>query len=156
MRTEAVPLRELAERFSSGRFDALFFETISGRSLTWLYRQWRSRPNRLPGELNSGYTAADAALDRLRETFEDADTKRAVGDLQRIFHEDPPAIFVAWPQTSRAISAKIYVPYENSMDVVGRLWRSEWAERAERSEQQSASGVEPAWRGAGAPANQGR
>jgi peptide/nickel transport system substrate-binding protein len=139
MRIEAVPLVELAERFSSGRFDALFFETISGRSLTWLYRQWRSRPNRLPGELNSGYTAADAALDRLRETFVDADAKRAVGDLQRIFHEDPPAIFVAWPQTSRAISAKIHVPYENGMDVVGRLWRSEWAER-----------------GAGAPANQGR
>lgn len=127
MRIEAVPLLELAERFTSGRFDALFFETISGRSLTWLYRQWRSRPNRLPGELNSGYTAADAALDRLRETFDDADTKRAVGDLQRVFYEDPPAIFVAWPQTSRAISARIHVPYENSMDVVGRLWRSEWA-----------------------------
>ncbi len=127
MQVEAVPLRALVERFSSGNFDALLTESISGRSLTWLYRQWRSKPNRLPGELNSGYAAADAALDRLRETFVDADTKRAVGDLQRIFYEDPPAIFVAWPQTSRAISAKIRVPYENSMDVVGRLWRSEWA-----------------------------
>jgi peptide/nickel transport system substrate-binding protein len=127
MQFEAVPLRALVERFSSGNFDALLTESISGRSLTWLYRQWRSKPDRLPGELNSGYTAADAALDRLRDSFVDADTKRAVGDLQRIFYDDPPAIFVAWPQTSRAISARIHVPYENGMDVVGRLWRSEWA-----------------------------
>lgn len=134
MRIEPVPLSELLERFSSGKFDAMFGEAISGRSLNWLYRQWRSTANRQTGEVNSGYTAADAALDRLRETFVDADTKRAVGDLQRIFYEDPPAIFVAWPQTSRAISAKIHVPYENSMDVVGRLWRSAWADPAERAE----------------------
>lgn len=157
MQIKAVPLRELAERVSTGEFDAVFVEAISGRSLNWLYRQWRSRPTRQTGELNSGYTAADAALDRLRETFDDADTKRAVGDLQRVFYEDPPAIFVAWPQTSRAISARIHVPYENSMDVVGRLWRSEWAAdaarpRAERTEQRSASGVKLAWRGAGNPA----
>jgi peptide/nickel transport system substrate-binding protein len=127
MRFEAVPLRTLLSRFSSGDFDALLTESISGRSLTWLYRQWRSKPRRLIGELNSGYTAADEALDGLRETFTDAETKSVVGELQRIFHEDPPAIFIAWPQTSRAISARVYVPYENSMDVVGRLWRSEWA-----------------------------
>jgi peptide/nickel transport system substrate-binding protein len=144
MRFEAVPLRSLLERFSNGKFDAVLVESISGRSLTWLYRHWRSKDKRLPGELNSGYTAADATLDRLRETFGDVETKQAVGELQRIFHEDPPAIFVAWPQTSRAISAGIHVPYENSMDVVGRLWRAEWAAqaaqpRAERSERRSAS-----------------
>jgi hypothetical protein len=144
MHIEALSARQLAARFSNGEFDSLFMETISGRSLMWLYRMWRSKPNGRPGELNTGYTAADAALDRLRETFADADTKQAVGELQRVFHEDPPAIFVAWPQTSRAISARIHVPYENSMDVVGRLWRAEWAAqaaqpRAERSERRGAS-----------------
>ncbi len=134
MRIEALPATDLAERFSSGRFDALYMEAISGRSLIWLYHMWRSKPDRQPGELNTGYTAADAALDRLRETFVDTDTKRAVGELQRIFHEDPPAIFVAWPQTSRAISARVHVPYDPGMDVVGRLWRSAWAEPAERTE----------------------
>lgn len=151
MRIEAVPLRQFMERFSSGRFDAVFGEAVAGRSLSMLYRQWRSRPDHALGEQNSGYTTADAALDRLRETFADAETKSAVGELQRIFHEDPPAIFVAWPQTSRAISARIHVPYENSMDVVGRLWRSSWAqpaERTERGEQRSTSGVKSAWRGA--------
>jgi hypothetical protein len=144
MHIEALSARQLAARFSNGEFDSLFMETISGRSLMWLYRMWRSKPNGRPGELNTGYTAADAALDRLRETFADADTKQAVGELQRVFHEDPPAIFVAWPQTSRAMSARIHVPYENSMDVVGRLWRAEWAAqaaqpRAERSERRGAS-----------------
>jgi peptide/nickel transport system substrate-binding protein len=160
MQFEAVRLRTLLDRFSSGDFDAVLTESVSGRSLTWLYRHWRSKDKRLPGELNSGYTAADATLDRLRETFGDVETKQAVGELQRIFHEDPPAIFVAWPQTSRAISARIHVPYENSMDVVGRLWRADWAAqqasqpRAERSERRSASVVQHARRGAGDPAHQ--
>jgi ABC-type transport system substrate-binding protein len=143
MRIEAVPLRELMERFSSGRFDAVFGEAVSGRSLSLLYRQWRSKPNHTLGEQNSAYTTADAALDRLRETFTDAETKSAVGELQRIFYEDPPAIFVAWPQTSRAISARIHVPYENSMDVVGRLWRSAWAEQAARNEPRPAGRERP-------------
>lgn len=127
MRIEAVPLLELVDRFSTGRFDAVHGEVISGRSLTWLFRQWRSSPNPQQGKLNTGYTAADATLDRLRETYSESEVKRLVGELQNIFHEDPPGIFVAWPQTSRAISAKIQVPYESNMDVVGRLWRAQWA-----------------------------
>jgi len=134
MRVEAVPLSELAKRFSSGRFDAVFVEAISGRSLTWLYQQWRSNPSQQEGNLSSGYTAADATLDQLRNAFDEANVKRIIGDLQSAFYDDPPAIFVAWPQTSRAISAKIQVPYESNMDVVGRLWRAQWApaEAAER------------------------
>jgi ABC-type transport system substrate-binding protein len=127
MRIEAVPLLELMDRFASGRFDAIHGEVISGRSLTWMYRQLRSSPTAQRGKLNTGYTAADGALDRLRETYSESDVKRIVGELQSIFHEDPPGIFVAWPQTSRAISAKIQVPYESNMDVVGRLWRAQWA-----------------------------
>lgn len=127
MHIEAVPLSELVQRFSRGQFDAVFTEAISGRSLSWLYRQWRSSPSQQTGNLSSGYTAADAALDRLRNAFSETEIKATVGDLQSIFYEDPPAIFVAWPQTSRAISAKIQVPYESNMDVVGRLWRAQWA-----------------------------
>ena len=132
MQIEAVPLLQLVDRFT-GRFDAIFMEVLSGRSLTWLYRTWRSKPIR-HRELNPGYTAGDAALDRLREAFAEADVKRSVGDLQSVFHDDPPAIFVAWAQTSRAISSKIQVPYESNMDVVGRLWRAQWAP-AETAEQ---------------------
>jgi len=126
MQVEAVPLKELAGRITDGRFDALVFEALSGRSLTWLYRLWRSKPARAFGEMNSGYTAADDALDRLRETYTESETKRAVGELQRVFYEDPPAIFVAWPQTSRAVSARLHVPHEAGTDVVGRIWRFQW------------------------------
>jgi peptide/nickel transport system substrate-binding protein len=123
MRVEPVDFRQLLERFSSGKFDAVFTEAISGRSLTWLYRQWRSNPTHALGQLDSGYTAADATLDRLRETLKESEIKRLVGDLQRVFYEDPPAIFVAWPQTSRAVSADLTVPYEPNADVIGRIWR---------------------------------
>jgi peptide/nickel transport system substrate-binding protein len=126
MQIEAVPADELMQRMSTGRFDALFADLISGRSLTWLYRQWHSSPVQ-PGKLNTGYTSADAALDRLRETHTEGDVKGAVGSLQQIFYDDPPGLFVSWSQTSRAVSAQIQVPYESNMDVVGRLWRAQWA-----------------------------
>ena len=32
--------------------------------------------------------------------------RTAVSDLQQIFHDDPPAIFIAWPKVARVVSAK--------------------------------------------------
>ena len=132
MRIEALPLKEMVTRFGTPHFDAVFAESISGRSLTWVYRRWRSKSNPLPGELNAGYTAADAALDRLRGAFGEPEVKRAVGDLQAVFYDDPPALFVAWPQISRAVSASIHVPHENNVDIIGRIWRFQRPQIAQR------------------------
>ena len=132
MRIEALPLKEMVTRFATPHFDAVFAESISGRSLTWVYRRWRSKSNPMAGELNAGYTAADAALDRLRGAFGEAEVKRAVGDLQAVFHEDPPALFVAWPQISRAVSAAIQVPHEDNVDIIGRIWRFQRPQTAQR------------------------
>jgi peptide/nickel transport system substrate-binding protein len=120
MQIEAVPLEQMSARMAAGQFDAFFFEMISSRSLMWLYRIWRSKQ---AGAFDSGYQAADAALDRLRETLSEQDTRAAVSELQRVLFEDPPALFLAWPATNRAVNAAIDVPYEPNIDIFGRVWR---------------------------------
>ena len=122
MQLEAVPLTNLAKRVQSGDYDAFLLEMLSGRSLTWLYRAWRSRPPGVPVEFfASGYTAADAVLDRLRHTITEPETREAIGELQRVLYDDPPALFLAWPQASRAVSADIDVPYVPDSDIFGRV-----------------------------------
>ena len=59
-----------------------------------------------------GYTAADAALERLRRSTSDQETRAAVNDLQTIFRDDPPAVFLMWPTVVRAVSTRFQVPGE--------------------------------------------
>jgi ABC-type transport system substrate-binding protein len=125
MEVEPVPLGELVTRMQTGDFDAFLLEMISGHSISWTYRVWRSHPDAAPGEFDSGFTAADAALERLRKASTEAETRSAVSEFQRVLYEDPPALFLAWPTTSRAVSASIRVPYEPDIDIFGRVWRFE-------------------------------
>jgi len=117
MEIEPLPLAKLAERTKTGDFDAFLLEVISGRSLMYPYNVWRSS-----GQVfNTGYRSADAALERLRSAFTEADTRSGVSELQRVFYDDPPALFLAWPHASRAISADIEVPGPQNTDVMGRV-----------------------------------
>lgn len=123
MEIDAVSTKEMIERMQTGRFDALLFEQVSGFSLNWMYRNWRSHPNVEVSGLATGYTAADDALDRLRGAIDEAEVRDAVGAVQRIFYEDPPALFLAWPQASRAVNVDIDVAYQPNADIVGRIWK---------------------------------
>ncbi len=106
MEIEAVSLQELGARAASGTFDAILAERTSGRSLVWTYLVFHSK------KFGGAYTSADTALDRLRQTSAEADVRTAVSDLQQIFHDDPPAIFIAWPKVARVVSTKFIVPEE--------------------------------------------
>ncbi len=97
---EALPGKELIGRLSSGQFEMLLMERTSGRSLAWTYLTFHSSQN------PSGYTAADKVLEQLRRTTADAGVRTAVSDLQQIFHDDPPAIFILWPKVARVVSSK--------------------------------------------------
>jgi peptide/nickel transport system substrate-binding protein len=111
-----LPAKELIPRLSSGQFEMLLMERTSGRSLAWTYLTFHSSQN------PAGYRAADKVLDRLRQTTEDAGIRTAVSDLQQIFHDDPPAIFILWPKVARVVSSKFEVPDEEGRDVMSRFW----------------------------------
>ena len=56
----------------------------------------------------------------------DRDTLRsAVRDLQRKFIDDPPAVFLAWSETSRAVRRRFMIPPEADRDIFASLpqWR---------------------------------
>jgi ABC-type oligopeptide transport system substrate-binding subunit len=120
MRLEPVTMTELGSRVQKGNFDAFLFE-MAGRSLSWVYAFWHSPPGGV--YINTGYTAADAVLDRIRHARSDEEVRAGVSDLSRIFYEDPPAAFLAWQSQSRAVSKKFEVVSDANGDVVYSVWQ---------------------------------
>jgi peptide/nickel transport system substrate-binding protein len=117
-----VPLNEAIPAAGSGKFDTVLLPIRGGTSISTAYGFWRSRS----GEgtlLNSGYTGADAILDHLRTVRSDAEIRAAVADLQQRFHEDAPAVFLAWQQTTRAVDARIDVSDDPEPDVFRNIQR---------------------------------
>jgi peptide/nickel transport system substrate-binding protein len=110
---QSMPGEDVAKRLESGEFETVLIQRTTGRSLAWTYLTYHSSRN------SSGYRAADAVLERLRETTGETETRAAVADLQQIFHDDPPAIFIAWPQATRVLSSRFRVPDEKSTRAPG-------------------------------------
>jgi hypothetical protein len=67
-------------------------------------------------------------LERLRSTATNDEVRTTVGDVQQIFHDDPPALFIAWPKVTRALSAKFQASDEGGPDVLSSLWKWRLAE----------------------------
>jgi hypothetical protein len=127
-----MPVLKLDKRLRAGDFDAAIVDLLSGPTLSRVYQFWRS-----PGEFHRlnvfGYRNAegDKWLDRLRFGQDDASIRTAASQLQRVLMDDPPAMFLAWIEGSRAIRRRIIVPTEPARDPFTDLWR--WQIRRERS-----------------------
>ena len=123
MEIQPATVPEFGKRLSAGDFDAFLSEQTSGRSLSWVYTFFHSPPPGARVMLKSGYTAADNVLDRLRTAIGDEQTRAAVSDLQRVLHDDPPAVFLAWGEASRAVKNDFVVPEGGAPDVMSSLWQ---------------------------------
>ncbi len=120
----ALPAEDVAKRLEASDFETVLILRTSGRSLSWTYSTFHSSVS--PG----GYSAADKVLDRLRLTTNETDIRGAVSDLQQIFHDDPPAIFISWQKTARVVSKRYSVPEETNSrnpaggrDVLSSIWQ---------------------------------
>jgi peptide/nickel transport system substrate-binding protein len=120
---EPVSARQLQERIASGSFDAFLFQLNSGRGFDWTYAFWHSPEPGVQSMQTSGYTAVDRALERLRAARTDGETRVAVADLQQRFYEDPPAAFIAWVETTRAISSRFSLGAVNPNDLFANVWQ---------------------------------
>jgi peptide/nickel transport system substrate-binding protein len=123
MRIVPVEPAEWRRRLNDGLFDVYLSEQTSGRSLGWSYFFWHSPQPDLPGGVATGYTAANLPLDRLRRAQSDAETRSALSDLQRVLYEDPPAVFLAWGEGTRAVRHDFVVPADSPPDIMGSLWQ---------------------------------
>jgi peptide/nickel transport system substrate-binding protein len=127
----ATPGDEAGRRVDLGDFETVLIQRTSGRSLSWTYSTFHS-------SVSAGYSSADNVLDRLRQTTNEAEIRAAVGDLQQIFHDDPPSIFIAWPKVARLVSNGFVVPDEAQRepvakdagrDILSSLWQWRLADR---------------------------
>jgi ABC-type transport system substrate-binding protein len=122
MDIEPLPMRDVMSRLSTGNFDAFLVDLVAGRDLSWPYRIWHS-PGRTRPDLNSGYRAADAAFDRLRLARDQQGIRDAANAVQHILFYDPPAIFLAWDRTARAVSRRFSVPEDSDRDILYTIWQ---------------------------------
>lgn len=119
MKLTPVKRETLVARLSTGDFDAFLFE-MYGRSLSYAFEFWHSHEEALA---NTGYSAADGVLDRMRAARSDEETRAGVADLARVLYEDPPAAFIAWQQASRAVSTRFDVAAEPNRDILSKVWQ---------------------------------
>jgi peptide/nickel transport system substrate-binding protein len=119
MRLLPLAQADLEARLRSGDFDAFLFEMVA-RPASWVYEFWRSREGSF---LNTGYRSADATLDAIRNASSDDAMRAGFAELARVFHDDPPAAFLAWQETSRAVSTRFDVMPEQQRDIMINPWQ---------------------------------
>jgi hypothetical protein len=125
MELELVAPMDFLERLSTGRFEAALFEFVA-RTPSWVYGFWRSPPRQSQVWVRHGYAAADQELDALKLAEDETQVREAIAAIYKKMAEDPPAVFIAWPEIARAVSARYDVPIEKNRDVFGAnlwLWR---------------------------------
>lgn len=122
---EILPVGQLIDRLSRGDYDSFVFEMTATRGLKFPYQFWHSGTPLL----KHGYSGADDVLDRIRHASTDAELRAAASAFQRRVHEDPPAVFLAWGRTSRAVSNRFNIP-EGDDDIYHTIARWKLASKA--------------------------
>jgi hypothetical protein len=134
MDVELASTKQVQGRITTGDYQAALYEFGASRSLNFVYMFWHSLLPGAKGLPDFHYDSADAALDRLRAAIHEHDIAVAVAELQRAFYDDPPAVFLDWMQTARAVSRSVAVQSEPGRDVMGTIqqWRPAAAQIARR------------------------
>jgi peptide/nickel transport system substrate-binding protein len=127
---EEVAPDRVVPTLASHEFEAVLVDVLSGWSVFRPSRWWHSK-----GTSNvTGFSspAVDAALDRVRHAANDDDYRAGAAAFQQAIADDPPAIFLAWGDRSRAVARRFDVQAEAGRDVLStlRLWRPTTESRA--------------------------
>jgi peptide/nickel transport system substrate-binding protein len=124
---DVVPFEVYNKRTRAGDFEATFVDMISAPSLGRPYLFWRSaREGRGYNVFGYENPEAEALFQTLRASTNDQSVRSATHRLQRVFLQDPPAIFLAWNERSRAVRREFGVPVADAAaktDPLLSLWR---------------------------------
>jgi hypothetical protein len=123
MNIEMLPLSQLGPRGRQGNFDAILGRVNSSRTLNLTYQFWRSADGIEPPFVSTGYHGTDEAFDRLRLAETKEETRAAVAALVDRFHQDVPALFIAWVEVTRAIDTRFAVAATEAPDPFFNLWQ---------------------------------
>jgi peptide/nickel transport system substrate-binding protein len=123
MRIESVPFEVFNQRIGSGDFDAVTIELIVGNTASRPYTFWSSKSTQnVWGYRNPNL---DRALDDLRRASDEALYKSAFRRVQEQSLDNPPAIFLALGQVTRAVSNRFDVVAPPNTDILPSIpdWR---------------------------------
>ena len=122
MQIEVASVNDYNIRARDGAFEAVMLDATSGPTLSRSYIFWHST-----SAFNSfGYENAEA--DEVFETLgtsidNDGAVRTATRRLQQLFLDDPPALFLAWNERSRAVRQTFDVVTQADRDPILDLWR---------------------------------
>jgi ABC-type transport system substrate-binding protein len=124
MHFDVQPFRAYDERAKSGDFETVMVDLIAGPSLSRASIMWRS-PTRPDVLKYFGYhnPLTEKLFEELRVTSDAAATRIGVRKLQQAFLDNPPAVFLAWNERTRAVRAGFQVTVEPGTDPLTSLWR---------------------------------
>jgi peptide/nickel transport system substrate-binding protein len=124
MQFEVVSAAEFNARIGSGRFEAILIDMVSGPSFGRSYLFWAST-NQFKGLNVFGYEnpEAERLFGVLRRSTNEAAVRSATSNLQRVMLDDPPALFLAWNERSRAVRRDFQVVREPNRDPLFTIWR---------------------------------
>jgi peptide/nickel transport system substrate-binding protein len=126
MQIEVVSVDDYNVRIRDGEFQAVLVDMASGPVATRAYEMFWRPPDAAGGFNTFGYVndEAQAVVDALRAAPDnDAAVRTATRRLQSIFLEDPPALFLAWNERSRAVRQTFEVVTAPGRDPIGEIWR---------------------------------
>jgi ABC-type transport system substrate-binding protein len=117
MRLEGVPVKEFNARRDNGTFDALIIPPLAGPRVIRLYPFWHSAPHSTPyNPWGYGDPDVDAALEAMQDARDEAAFREATRRFGLAMYQNPPGIFLAWPEVAQAVSKRFQVNGENNRD----------------------------------------
>jgi ABC-type transport system substrate-binding protein len=120
---QPATLETIAERMAAGTYDAVLAPMNASRSLELAYTYWRTDPSTGRSSVNSGYRGVDAAFDRFRLSASEQETRAAVAELVQRFHDDAPAVFIAWLNVTRAVHTRFTIGDPEKDDPFAHIWQ---------------------------------
>jgi peptide/nickel transport system substrate-binding protein len=123
MEIEEASAERVLQALRDSSYDAVFLDMVSGPSLFRTYQWWHSAGTFNPGSLGGG--SLDAPLDQVRYARSDEDYRKGVAAFQHAVIANPPGIFLAWSERTRAVNRRFDVAAEPGRDILTTLrsWR---------------------------------
>jgi peptide/nickel transport system substrate-binding protein len=116
MTLENVPFETFNRRIATGAFDAVLMEFVVGSSPSRPFTFWYSKSKRnVWGYVNQNM---DQALDHVRRASSEGEYRNAFKEFQAQGLADPPAIFLALGENTRAVSRRFQVVAQPGSDIL--------------------------------------
>jgi peptide/nickel transport system substrate-binding protein len=115
---ESVTYNEFRKRIQAGDFQAVLMEMVQGPGMNILSRFWHSKTTGgIWNTWNYSSAAMDGALDSLISSVGNDGYRHGVSLVQQALMDDPPAVFLAWREVTRALSRRFEVTVEPGHDI---------------------------------------